>query len=1072
MFNNAYLQTPSLNGDNIIFTTDDDLWSVSKSGGTARRLTTSKGHSRVPHLSPNGLNIAFISSDHGQSDIYLIPSEGGVSERLTYQGGMISISGWLDNKNLIVSSTKGTFSLRRRDLFTFNIETKEWKSLNLGEGTHYAKSGKFSLLGRNMGNPARWKRYRGGTAGTMWFDQDGKKNYRQILKNLKTNLTNPIIIDKKVFFISDHEGYGNIYSVNFSGRGIKRHTHNDEYYVRSFSHHDGELTYQSGGDIFIHDLKSSTCKRVDISVHSSFNQSVPRHTHVDRYLEDSAISTDSESILVNSRGQLFFMPPWGGAPMNLGTEGLRYRLPIWLDLPKEDNYLVMAVELNEESEETLVLFELDNMTRKVLSPKTEWGKIKGLSQSPDGKFVALRNNRNQIWLINTTNWKAELISESSDGTPGSLSWSPDGHWLAYPFQVNRQIGEIRVCDTKTKKSKTLFSSVLMDHSPSFSTCGKYLYFIGVREFHPSVSETHWEGGFAFATRPYVVVLDKDAPSPLELYVGYDDDIEEEEEDDKGKSGKTKAKTVIDFEGIDHRIIALPLPLGGYMDCVAVKDKLLYLREKVAGHNPNSARWPGESPSLYAFDLKEQKTEHWESDVQDYHVAQNGKQVLLDLGDELRLIPTEGKPTDGEDFNKKDGWIDLNRINIKINPKEEWKQMYKEAWILQREHFWTENMSNIDWPRVFKRYYRLLHKIHTRTEFSDIMWEMQGELGTSHCYEFEGDYNRVSPRYPNGFLGAELKKNSKAGLEIVSLYEGDSWIPGFDSPLLAAGVGLKAGDSILSVNGRAVNDLTQLGFELEGKANKKVNLEVKLKGKKEKEGVVVKTCSGDNKILYRQWVEKNKAYVHKKSGGRLGYVHIPDMSTQGFAEFYRNFLSECVYDGLVVDVRYNGGGNVSNQILKILAQKVVGYDQTRYFGYEPYPAFSLPGPIICVTNEHAGSDGDIFSHAFKLMKIGKLIGKRTWGGVVGIWPRNPLVDGTWTSQAEFAFWFKDVGYDVENYGTDPDIEVDITPKDYAQGKDPQLDKAIEEAIKDLRKNPPLKPALHKRPNLRPPSLPKS
>ncbi|MCO4755055.1 MAG: PDZ domain-containing protein, partial [Bacteriovoracaceae bacterium] len=386
------------------------------------------------------------------------------------------------------------------------------------------------------------------------------------------------------------------------------------------------------------------------------------------------------------------------------------------------------------------------------------------------------------------------------------------------------------------------------------------------------------------------------------------------------------------------------------------------------------------------------------------------------------------------------------------------------------------MSKINWQQVYKRYLPLLDKVHTRFELSDLMWEMQGELGTSHAYEGMGDYHREMYPSRNGYLGGKFKWIEKEkAFEVQEIHSGDSWIPGADSPLNAPSVGLKKKDLIYGVDGQKFKNANSLDEALIGKAGAKVNLAIARKktkkGYEDQEFVVVSTLVDEHMMLYRQWVDKNKEYVHKKSGGKLGYIHVPNMGPWGFSEFYRNFLTEVNHEGLVIDIRYNGGGHVSQHLLKILAQKKVGFDTTRYFGVEPYPMYA-PGALVCLTNEHAGSDGDIFPHSFKLMKLGKLVGKRTWGGVIGIWPRVGLNDGAYTTQPEFSFWFKDVGFGVENFGTKPDIEIDNTPKDFADGKDAQLDKAIQVGLQDVRKNPDLKPNFKDYPDLKLPKLPKN
>jgi len=389
-------------------------------------------------------------------------------------------------------------------------------------------------------------------------------------------------------------------------------------------------------------------------------------------------------------------------------------------------------------------------------------------------------------------------------------------------------------------------------------------------------------------------------------------------------------------------------------------------------------------------------------------------------------------------------------------------MFAEAWRLQREHFWAEDMSGVDWQAVYDQYAPLVERVSSRSELSDLFWELQGELGTSHAYEGGGQY-RSGPHYQQGFLGVDWTYDGEAGrYRIAHIVQGDSWNATATSPLTIPGIDVAEGDAVLAINGQRVGPKRSPQELLVNQARNEVQLTIEDAETQETRVVTVKALGGEWSARYRAWVERNRQIVHDKSEGKVGYIHIPDMSPWGFAEFHRGYLTEFDYPALLVDVRWNGGGNVSGLLLEKLARRRIGYDFPRWQPPTPYPAESPRGPMVALTNEHAGSDGDIFSHSFKLMKLGPLIGMRTWGGVIGISPSHSLVDGTRTTQPEYAFWFKDVGWNVENYGTDPDIEVDIAPQDYAQGLDPQLDRAIAEALRLIEEQPALEPKPEDRP----------
>ncbi len=1084
---NAYLQSPQIHGDQIFFQTDDDIWSVSRLGGTARRLTNSHGLSRSPRISPDGSLLAYLTNDQGQIDLYVTSSKGGVPERLTFKG-LRALGPWLDNHTIVFSSCFETFSQRVTYLYQINISTKEIKPLNLGHATVLTQEGKLRVLGKNLGDPARWKRYRGGTAGTLWVNEKAGADFKQLLPKLKSNLAHPQIYEGRVYFISDHEGVGNVYSVLPSGRGLKRETHQERYYVRSFHIHEGTLCFQAGAEIFLKDVSQSKERGVivDIYVPSSFNQSVERIDDPEDFLQDASPSYEGKELAIITRGQLFTQKPWSGSSMRWGQNHHRYRLPRFLQ--KDKNRYLIAVELNDEKEEVLRLFDLNEESLiensgKLIAAKQDWGKIEDIKVNTEKSIIALTNNRNELYSVSIPTGRVSLIAKNDFRFYEDFNWSPCGRYLAYSQPDSRTASHIEVFDVTKKESNRLLNSVLMDTCPVFDPQGDYLYFLGLRSFHPIYNETHFDLGFPFATGIYAVALEKDTPSPLELHLDFEDEEEEEEENDKKDDKKTHAKKPskekvedikIDWEGIDQRVVALPMELGGYLKLGCAEDKLYVLHHKASARDgdPTQQRMPSPKPSLYTYCLKEKKEELFQKDVYDFHLSDDFSKILILADHGVRLLPSDSKAPEGESFTKKDGFVSLENIKLSVDPKKEWLQMYREAWVLQREHFWVADMNKVDWQEVYQTYLPLLAKVHTRSEFSDLMWEMQGELGTSHCYEMGGDYFRTPFGYKNGDLGASFKWNGKdKSFTITELTQGDSWISSSRSPLTQPGISLNVGDKLLGVDGRAFINATDLDKSLEGRQDQKVSFTVKRKGSKNNEIVSVTPLYHSNLTRYRDWVNHNKKEVERLTKGKIGYVHIPDMGLHGYSEFYRNFLSECTKEGLIVDVRYNGGGHVSQHILKILAQKTIGFDKTRYMDIEPYPAYSINGPVVALTNEHAGSDGDIFSHSFKLLGIGPLIGKRTWGGVVGIWPRHPLNDGTYTSQPEFSFWFKDVGYQVENYGTDPDIEVENTPKDWNSGKDAQLERAIKEAMSLRKKNPPLKPNLNQgRPNLKAPKLP--
>jgi tricorn protease len=611
----------------------------------------------------------------------------------------------------------------------------------------------------------------------------------------------------------------------------------------------------------------------------------------------------------------------------------------------------------------------------------------------------------------------------------------------------------------------------------------------------------------------------DAPPDATRKAAPGDDDPDAGKDRGARHDKEKRKArplIIDLEGIERRMLAFPTPDSRYGQIAGAPGRVLFTSHPLQGALDGDEDWgeeEAEGGSLRAWVFKEYKSETIAENVATFELSRNRKKLLYFSGKRLRVIPATEKAPGDSGPGRRSGWIDLFRIKVSISPPSEWGQMVREAWRLQRDHFWTEDMAEVDWHAVYARYHPLLDRVSSRSEFSDLVWEMQGELGTSHAYEFGGDY-RSSPHYSQGVLGAEFVwDEAAAGYRIENIVEGDPWRAEATSPLAAPGVDVRAGDILLAVNGQRLDAVTAPAQLLVNQAGQEVLLtlaprpastaeagsgaqatpssEAALSAetpppveandgaeapaavapvKPELRAVIVKTIHSDEEARYRAWVEANRRTVHAATAGRIGYVHIPDMGSHGYAEFHRGFLAEVMRDGLIVDVRYNNGGHVSQLLLEKLARRRIGYDTSRWGGVAPYPSESVAGPRVALTNELAGSDGDIFCHSFKVLGLGPLIGKRTWGGVIGISPRHPLVDGTITTQPEYSFWFQDVGWMVENYGADPDIEVDVTPQDAVAGRDPQLERAIAEALRLLAATPIPKPDLTTRPSRALPRLP--
>ena len=800
MATSGYYRHPAIHGDTVVFVSEDDLWAVPAGGGIARRLTANLGAISSPYFSPDGKLIAYTGRDEGHSEVYCMDAAGGPARRLTYLGVSTRVIGWTPDGSSILFASDHEQSVDRVPVaYSISVEGGMPVRLPIGPALSISVTSRNrTVIGRNNNDPARWKRYKGGTAGDVWVDAEGAGEFRRLIQ-LKGNVGRPMWIGDRVFFLSDHGGVANIYSTTAQGDDLKQHTHQKAFYVR-FPSTDGErIVYHAGADLYVYDTRSDSEHKISVEYHSPCVYKQRKFTDAAKYLHGYALSPKGESLAITTRGKSFAFGNWEGAATELGgdtTVPVRIRLTRWLN----DGARMVTVT-DRGGEEALEIHESARPGECVRLDALDIGKPNNMRVSPTANKVALSNHRNELILVDLDASTLTVIDKSIFSGISGFDWSSDGRWIAYGLSSTQYTTEIKLWDGTTSETHTVTKPMLNDFSPAFDPEGKYLYFIGQRELNPVYDMLTFDLGFPRGDRPYLITLQAGLTSPFqpvphpltETSKPKEKQGESSGDEDKDKGtepagdDQTVQPVVIDLEGISDRVVAFPVPLGSYHQIAGIRSKALFTSYPVMG-TLRQGNGDESAPRgvLESFDFKEQKHEALIHRVSDFEIGPDRKTIVYRSDKKLRVLSAGSKPDEkaGQEAGRRSGWIDLGRIRVSVDPQVEWEQMAREAWRLQRDHFWTENMSSIDWTAVWHRYSPLIARVGTRAEFSDLMWEMQGELGTSHAYEMGGDY-RSEPAYPQGFLGANLGYDAANGsYRVDHIVQGDAGDARSSSPLSA------------------------------------------------------------------------------------------------------------------------------------------------------------------------------------------------------------------------------------------------------------------------------------------------
>ncbi|MGY5033185.1 S41 family peptidase [Streptomyces sp. 900116325] len=1067
----AYLRYPHVQGELIAFTAEDDVWLAPLDGGRAWRVSADNRPVSQPRISPDGAHVAWTSTRDGAPEVHLAHVDGGPSKRLTYWGdARTSVRGWTPEGDVLVISTQGQVSLRRSWARAVPVDGGPARTLPYGPvgSLAYGPGGRVLLLSATMGREAAtWKRYRGGTAGKLWLAQapgesqgvDGVAEFVRIHEGLDGNIECPMWVGERLAFLSDHEGVGALYSSLPDGSDLRRHTEADGFYARHATTDGTRVSYSSAGELWLlDDLEGAGPRRLDIRLGGQRADLQPHPVHAGSHLDSASPDRTGRGSAVGTRGAVHWVTHREGPARALAVEpGVRARLPRTFQADGDQHVVWVTDAEGDDALECAPATGIAPGTAPRRLAAGRLGRVLDLAAAPDGSRFAVASHDGRILIVERERGEVHEVDRSEHGDASGLVFSPDSAWLAWSHPGPEPLSQLKLAHLADLSVAEATPLRFRDYAPAFTVDGKHLAFLSERAFDPIYDAHVFDLAFVGACRPHLLTLAATTPSPFGPQ-RHGRPTEKEKSSGDGDQDNPTALPVtrIDLEGLADRIVPLPVEAARYSSLRAAKDGLLWLRHPVTGVLGTAGATPdsrGPETVLERYDLEKLHSDELASDVSRFAVSGDGRRLVLHTRGKLRVVPADSRVPAGSDDDHDGGsdTVDLSRIRRTVEPAAEWRQMYDEAGRIMRDNFWRPDMGGVDWDGVLDRYRPVLARVATHDDLVDLLWEVQGELGTSHAYVTpQGGRHDDTSR--QGLLGADISRTDDGDWRIDRILPSETSDPAARSPLAAPGVAVHAGDAILAVDGQEIDPLTGPGPLLTGSAGKPVELTVEPADGGNLRHVVVVPTADEEALRYHAWVADRRAYVHEQSGGRLGYLHVPDMVGSGWAQLHRDLRVEVAREGLVVDVRENRGGHTSQLVVEKLARRIVGWDLPRGMQPYSYPGDAPRGPVVAVANEFSGSDGDIVNAAIKALGIGPVVGTRTWGGVVGIDSRYRLVDGTLVTQPKYAFWLEGYGWGVENHGVDPDVEVVMTPQDHAAGRDPQLDAAIRIALEGLVESP--------------------
>ncbi len=1060
------LRFPAVSRTEIVFNYAGDLWIVGREGGQARRLTSGTGVETFPAFSPDGTQVAFTGEYDGNQDVFVVPSAGGVPRRLTYHPGDDLVLGWTpDGKSVLFSSWANSFLHFESQLYTVPVAggLPTRLPIPIAAQASYSPDGARLAYVPHDQWQAAWKRYRGGQTTPVWVANLSDSSITKVPRD-NSNDHNPMWSGDTVYFLSDRNGPVSLFAYDTKSAQVTVALANDGLDFKTASLGPGAIVIEQFGAIKLFDLATHTAKAVSIQVRGDLDAVRPHFTKVDpKRLQNFSLSPSGTRAVFEAWGEIFTVPTDKGDIRNLTrSPAVADRDPSWSPDGKSVAYF------SDESGEYALAIRDQNGLGEVrhISLGTPPSFFYGPRWSPDSKRIAYTDKRLKLWYVDLAGGAPKEIDSDYFGGFGpsqfDQTWSPDGKWIAYTRQLRSSLHAVFLYSLDSGKTTQITDGMSDALFPRFDANGKYLYFAASTNTGLSSAGLDMSSDEHPVSRSiYVVVLNKDDKSPLAPESDEEGKkAEEGKEGKKGQEGKGDKKagqgekaeepvTVkIDLDGIGQRILSLPVPPRNYVALLAGKTGVLFLDEAPAVVTESDS--PNVAQIIHKFDLAKRKADKFIDEVNDIAISADGSKLLYRKGDQFIAAGTEDPP--GGDPKPGFGPLKLDAMEVFVDPRAMWRQIYDETWRIERDFFYDPGHHGLDIDKAKKKYAPYLDGIASRQELTYLFEECLGELTVGHM--FVGGGERPEPkRVAGGLLGADfVLENGR--YRIAKVYDGENWNPGLQAPLTQPGVNVKAGDYILAVNGRELRDSDNIYAFFESTAGKQVVVRVgaNADGSGARDVTVVPVDSEEN-LRHLAWIEGNRRRVDEATGGRVAYVYVPNTGGGGYTSFNRYFFSQIGKQAAIIDERFNEGGQLADYIVDYLRRPLLSKVVTREGNDWSSPSEAIYGPKVMIINEMSGSGGDALPWYFRKTSIGPLVGTRTWGGLVGIGGYPELLDGGSVTAPRAAIYGLNGEWEVENHGVPPDVEVDLDPAVYRQGRDSQLEKAIDVVMQLLKEHPP-------------------